>query len=148
MPKKPFDVELIVGNCVLVPAQAVRECGLMDEKNFVNFGDAEYTPRLKKRGWRLIVEPRARVFCQPNTLAARRLVETPLKDLYRVLWTDSRNQHNLRCRFISYWVGAPTKAQAVLAFVIFLIRLGLRTIGLSRNWFNEKEEKKLSEEYA
>src|SRR5205823_5282998 len=29
LPKKTWKVDLIVGNCLLVPAEAIRECGLM-----------------------------------------------------------------------------------------------------------------------
>ena len=71
VPDRPWEVELIVGNCVLVPSEALRECGLMDAKHFPNFGDAEFTPRLRRKGWRLLIEPRARVFCQPNDLPPR-----------------------------------------------------------------------------
>ena len=49
VPDKPFKVDLIVGNCVLVPAAAIKAHGLMNSKRYPNFGDAEYTPRLKKK---------------------------------------------------------------------------------------------------
>src|SRR5437773_318747 len=71
VPERPWKVDLIVGNCVLVPAEAIRECGLMDSKHFPNFGDAEYTPRLKRASWQLLIDPRARVFCQPNSVPPR-----------------------------------------------------------------------------
>jgi GT2 family glycosyltransferase len=50
VPEKPWRVDLIVGNCVLVPTEAIKEVGLMDSKRYPNFGDAEYTPRLRRKG--------------------------------------------------------------------------------------------------
>ena len=59
IPKKTWEVGIIVGNCVLVPIDAIREEGLMNSEKYPNFGDAEYTPRLRKKGWKLLIDPRA-----------------------------------------------------------------------------------------
>jgi GT2 family glycosyltransferase len=144
VPQKAWEVGLIVGNCVLFPAQAIREVGLMNEEKLPQYGDAEFTPRMKKLGWRLLIEPRARVFCQPNT-PPKRLSQMSLGELYRSLWQDRRKPHNLRCRFYSYWNSAPSKPQAVAAFSIYIARLGLQAIGFERK---EPEEKSLAKEYA
>jgi GT2 family glycosyltransferase len=121
IPAKPWEVELIVGNCVLFPVQAVRECGLMNEKTFPHFGDAEYTPRMRRKGWRLLIEPRARVFCQPNNLPPK-LSQMPFKKLIKTLFLDLGNIHNLRRRFLATWHGAPNRLEGTLAFPIFFIR--------------------------
>src|SRR5687768_12613568 len=68
VPTRPFHVDMIVGNCVLFPAAAIREAGLMDEKRLIHYGDAEYTPRMRRLGWNLLIEPTARVFNKPNDL--------------------------------------------------------------------------------
>ncbi len=58
LPDRAFRVECIVGNCVLVPAAAIREVGLQDGDRFPHgFGDAEWTMRLRRAGWDLLVEP-------------------------------------------------------------------------------------------
>jgi GT2 family glycosyltransferase len=145
VPPEPFEVGIVVGNCVLVPAQAIRECGLMDEKNFVNFGDAEWTPRMKKRGWRLFIEPRAHVYCQPNTIGKSLRTLSP-RELYQTLWADTGKQQNLRCMFRSYWTSAPSKAQAVIGFSAFVAQLGLQAVGLRKK--RQTKEKSLVEEYS
>lgn len=147
-PKEPFDVGLIVGNCVLVPAQAIRECGLMKEKIFAQYGDSEWTPRMRKRGWRLLIEPRAHVFCQPNAVPTKRLSSMSADALYKKLWSDPRSQQNLRNMFISYWVGAPTKLHAVAAFSIYLVRAFSRLAGFNKNWQVNWKEEKLIEKYS
>ena len=124
VPTKPWKVGLIVGNCVLVPAAAFRECGMMDSKRYPNFGDAEFTPRLKRAGWRPIIEPRARVFCQPNTIPPR-LRSLGFRKLVHTLIFDVNSGHNLRLRYRSYIDSAPTKAQGFVAFCSFIIRTAL-----------------------
>lgn len=126
VPGRPWEVDLIVGNCVLVPAEAIRENGLMDSKRFPNFGDAEYTPRLKKRGWKLLIDPRARVFCQPNALPAR-VREMGVGKRVRNLIIDLGHPHNLRRRFYAGLYGAPNRIEGVLAFFVFLLRAATGT---------------------
>ncbi|MBC7796827.1 MAG: glycosyltransferase family 2 protein, partial [Pyrinomonadaceae bacterium] len=144
VPDEAFDVGLIVGNCVLFPTKAVRENGFMNARLFPHFGDAEYTPRMRKNGWRLLIEPKAKVFCKPNDVP-KRLSGMSLSQLYQFLWADLRKPHNLRCRFNSYWMSAPTKIQAVAAFNIFIVRLGLKFVGLGGNYPNGWREKTLKE---
>lgn len=143
VPKQAWEVGIIVGNCVLFPAAAVREVGLMNEEKLPQYGDAEYTPRMKKRGWRLLIEPRAKVFCQPNT-PPKKMSGMSVAELYRYLWQDRRKPHNLRCRFYSYWNAAPSKPQAVAAFTMWVARVGLQAVGIKPK---EPKEKKLIEEY-
>jgi GT2 family glycosyltransferase len=146
VPKTPWEVELIVGNCVLFPVGAIKECGLMNEKHFPHFGDAEYTPRMRRRGWRLLIEPRARVFCQPNNLAVK-VGNLPIKKMFHTLFVALGNSHSLRRRFLANWYGAPNRLQGTLAFPIFFVRwlLGKNVEG---EYANQIKEKPLSEIYS
>lgn len=123
IPKKPWEVDIIVGNCVLVPIEAIREEGLMDSKRYPNFGDAEYTPRLKKKGWKLLIDPRARVFCQPNTIP-KKVSNMSLREKVDALFFNLGHVQNLRRRFYTYLDSAPTKLHGFVGFIIFFIRLG------------------------
>lgn len=125
VPKSPWTVDIIVGNCLLVPVEAIREEGLMDAVRYPNFGDGEYTPRLRKKGWRLLIDPRSRVFCQPNNIPGR-VVSMTAKQKIDALVFDLKHIHNLRRRFYAYWDGAPSKLQGTLAFGVFLARVALR----------------------
>jgi GT2 family glycosyltransferase len=130
VPQHPFEVEIIVGNCVLYPVAAIREVGLMNAKRFpYGFGDIEYTPRMRRKGWRLLIEPRARVWCEPNTDLPSPS-KLPKKKLVKDLFLDYENQYNLFRQFVSRWESAPTRTQAVTAFGIMLVRLGLKAIGI------------------
>lgn len=133
IPTKPWEVDIIVGNCVLVPFEAIREQGLMNSKRYPNFGDAEYTPRLKRNNWRLLIDPRARVFCQPNTIS-KRISSMSLKEKFNALFINLGHGQNLRRHFYHYTDSAPSRLQGFIGFIIFFIRAILQKIlGISKN---------------
>lgn len=146
VPKSPWEVELIVGNCVLFPVEAIRECGLMNEKRFPHYGDSEYTPRMRKRGWKLLIEPAARVFCQPNNLPPT-VSKMPAGKMFRTLFLDLGNANSLRRRFYGTWYGAPNRLEGMLAFPIFYIRW-LFGRNLEGSYAETIKEDPLSEIYA
>jgi GT2 family glycosyltransferase len=146
VPERPWEVDLIVGNCVLVPTAAIRENGLMDAKRFPAFGDAEYTPRLKRNGWTLLVDPGSHVFCLPNTLP-KRVRSMALRDLFEALIVDRRQTHNLRRRFDAYTRGGPSRLQGVLAFLVFFARLLIGRNYESR-WASQIREPPLAETFS
>ncbi len=125
VPEKPWEVEMIVGNCVLVPSAAFQEAGLMDSRRYPNFGDAEFTPRLKRLGWKLLIDPRAHVFCQPNTPPPR-IRNMTWKKMFSALIVDLGNNHNLRRRLNENLAGAPSKIEGIIAFCVFLVRAVVR----------------------
>lgn len=122
IPEKPWEVELIVGNCILFPAQAVRQVGMMDEKRFIQYGDAEYMPRLRRNGWRLLIEPKARVFCMPN-YKPEKLRDKSKSEIIKILFTHTANEHSLYRWFYTNLEGAPNKFKGVVAFGIFLANI-------------------------
>jgi GT2 family glycosyltransferase len=134
VPQRAFDVEAIVGNCVLFPAAAMREQGLMDARRFpYHFADAAYTVRLRQAGWRLLVEPRALVWCEPNTYPPP-LQTLPVRRVLDILLRDERHPLNLKRNLLFRWDSAPTRAQGAAAGAMYLARLGLKTIGLGGSW--------------
>jgi GT2 family glycosyltransferase len=142
MPHTAFEVETIVGNCTLFPTAAFREEGLFADRWLPHFGDAEFTPRLRKRGWRLLIDPRARVFNQPNE-SPPKLADMSWRERYRVLWKEYNHAHNLRNRFMMYWLGAPTKLKGLIAYAVYVSRLPLQAFGIR---FSPQTERRLAEE--
>jgi len=145
IPNRPWKVSVIVGNCVLIPSEAIREAGLMDSTRFPNFGDAEYTPRLKKMGWKLLIDPRARVFCQPNNVPTK-LLKLSARQKLQALFFDAGHPHNLLRRFRGMWDTAPTKIDALIAFGVFFVRIALRK-NVESEWGMRQKEKPLSETF-
>ena len=143
VPESSWEVDLIVGNCMIVPADAVKRFGPMNEVLFPNSGDAEFTPRLKRNGFRLIIDPRVRVFCQPNEIP-KSIALMSWKERYRYLWGDIRMKQNLRRRLYGWIHGGPDPFRGVIAFVIFFIRY-LLGINLEGEYANRVTEAPLKE---
>lgn len=122
-PSELFEVEGLAGNCVLIPTRAIRECGLMDSKRFPHgWGDIQYFVRMRKRGWRLLVDPKALVWCEPNSYPPPLHMES-MRRRIDVLFRDSRHPLNLHRQFIARWESAPTKVHALAGFAIYVIQL-------------------------
>ena len=119
VPQEPWNVEIIVGNCVLVPTEAIKEVGLMNSKRYPNFGDAEYTIRMKRRNWQLLVDPKARVFVQPNDVPPT-IRKLGFKKGFAALISDLGHVHNLRRRFYASIDGAPSRLEGIAGYMIFL----------------------------
>jgi GT2 family glycosyltransferase len=147
VPNQPWEVDLIVGNCILFPAEAIRTFGLMDEKRFPHYGDSEYTPRMRKNGWRLIIEPKARIFCQPNNLPPS-VRKMSLSKKLETLVFDLGNAHSLRRRLYGNICGAPNAFSGILAFFVFYLRLLLGNNIESPHWLKKDIEPPLSETFS
>ena len=121
--RHPFEVEGMAGNCVLIPADALRECGLMDEKKFPHgWGDNQLFVRMRNMGWKLFVEPRAYVWCEPNT-NPRPLHTVSKSELLTILFKNRRHPMNLQRQFVARWESAPSKPKALLAYGVYLAEL-------------------------
>jgi GT2 family glycosyltransferase len=123
MRREAFEVECIVGNCVLFPVAAIREVGLMDERRFPHgWGDAQWTAKMRKSGWRLLVEPRSLVWCEPNTYP-QPLHSAGVRQALNVLFRDHRHPLNLRRQFEARWHSAPSRVAAATGFGVYLLSL-------------------------
>jgi GT2 family glycosyltransferase len=123
VPQQAFEVECIVGNCVLVPTEAIQECGVMDERRFPHgWGDAQYMMRLRRAGWKMLVDPKAFVWCEPNTYPPP-LHSLKLTEILKILFVDERHPANLKRQFIARWESAPGRIQAFTAFLVYCIQL-------------------------
>lgn len=147
IPDKPWKVDIIVGNCQLVPREAFEECGLMNSKKLPMVGDAEFTPRLKKHGWKLLIEPRARVFCQPNDLPTK-FTKLSFREKITMLFVDRRQPHNLKRRFFAYMQGAPSKLHGLTAFAVFYFRAIFKINYENHNFSSKLSEVPLKERFA
>jgi GT2 family glycosyltransferase len=134
VPKTPWAAEIIVGNCTLFPAEAVRQVGLMNEKAYpFGFGDSEYTPRMRKAGWKLLIVPTSFVWCQPNALTPS-MNGLHLRELLRELFINVRSKRNLWRMLQDRWYAAPSHFIGLLAFFITLARLALHALGIGGSW--------------
>jgi GT2 family glycosyltransferase len=141
VPREPFDVECLVGNCVIYPARALRECGLMDERSFPHgWGDAQYMMHLRAKGWRLMVDPKSLVWCEPNT-NPKALRGQSIKDVFRIFFVNERHPLNFKRQFIARWYSSPGKPQAVAAFAVYVAGMLLKGTHIWDPWKNVEDPK-------
>ena len=125
---EPFDVECLVGNCTLVPSAAVSECGVLDATTFPHgWGDAQYFMRLRKGGWRLMIDPRSYVWCEPNTNPPP-LHTRGMGDIIRTLFVNRRHPLNFQRQLIARWESAPNRLLAISAFGVYVLSLAGKTV--------------------
>lgn len=146
VPDDPWRVELIVGNCVLFPTAAIKEVGLMLEKQLPQYGDAEYTPRMRRRGWELLIEPRAKVYCKPNYARESALSMGPRR-FYRNVIRSSSSPQSLKRRFFMNLGAAPNKLSGFLAFLVFFFRFAIGR-NMEGEWGQRRPEPKFTDLYA
>lgn len=146
IPDTPWKVDLIVGNCTLFPVQAIREAGLMDESRLPQFGDAEYTPRMRRLGWTLLIEPRAKVFCKPNDIPERiRTMST--RRLLQEIFLNPHSGQSLKRRYYMSLGSAPNKLSGLIAFFVFFIRFAIGR-NFEGPWGQSRIEPPISEMYS
>jgi len=78
------DVDSVVGACMLVRGEAVRACGLMDERFFMYGEDIDWCLRVKKVGYRVVYFPD--VIVHHIKRAASRLSPKAQYEFQRAMW--------------------------------------------------------------
>jgi GT2 family glycosyltransferase len=127
IPASAWEVDMIVGNCILYPAKVFEECGLLRPQVSAQYGDAEFTTRLRRFGWRLLIEPRARVFCQPN--AEHVSVTThPIGKQIELLFRKRSSGMNIMHQFRQSIYTAPNKLSGLAAFAAFYAHVARRKL--------------------
>lgn len=119
VPKAPWSVDFLPGNCVLYPRQVFEEVGLVDARGFPHYGaDAEMSVRARKAGWELLIERRARVWNGPN------LTETAktwtLREALIHYLLDRKRPRNVFTRTRLYWRTAPLALAATAMIFVDL----------------------------
>jgi len=63
-------VDWVTGACMLVRREAIDDAGLMDERFFIYWEDAEWCHRMRDHGWQVLLEPAASVIHYRGVSAA------------------------------------------------------------------------------
>jgi hypothetical protein len=118
----------------------------MDETRLAQYGDAEYTPRMRKLGWKLIIEPRAKVFCKPNDVVEgyRKL---SIWDKVRESFLRPTGPYSFKRRFYANLAAAPNVLQAIAAIPVFYLRVLIGKNPEGR-WAMSQPESRLADVYT
>lgn len=144
VPSTAWEVEAIAGNCVLFPASVFSEVGFMNPEVSAQYGDSEFSVRLRKNGWRLLIEPHARVFCQPN-YSYTPIANRPLSKQFEALF-DSRSRHSVAHQFRQIYYSAPNRFNGFISFLMHYVQVAKRKVSPASE--SKRIEPKLADYYS
>ena len=99
--QQPYTTAYACGCCLLVHSSVLRSVGLMDERYFAYFDEADWCSRMKKAGFECYVVPRARLYHKVSA-SAPKLIATYLMARNRLLWMKEHLPGIERRRSITY----------------------------------------------
>ena len=96
------DIDYATGCCILTTADVIRAVGTLDESYFIYAEDADWSVRIKNAGYRLVFEPRARVWHKLSVSAGGHLSS------YK-LWNKFKSNLRFFARYASWyhWLTFP-----------------------------------------
>lgn len=74
LPKHPVEVEAISGACLMTKREAIDDVGLWDEAYFLHCEDLDWCMRYRRKGWKILFVPEARVVHELGVYSQSRLV--------------------------------------------------------------------------
>jgi GT2 family glycosyltransferase len=83
--KQPYQTEFACGCCLFVSSRVIKEVGLLDERYFAFFDEAEWCVRMKKHGLTSYIVPSAFIYHKVGG-STPNLVSTYLLTRNRLLW--------------------------------------------------------------
>ena len=114
--RQEAEVDAVVGACMLVRGEALRQVGLLDEIFFMYGEDLDWCLRIKQAGWRIVYHP-AVIVHHIKRAASRRSTKAQY-EFDRAMWLFYRKH---------YRAGQP-------AWVDLLVRFGLALRGGRTLW--------------
>lgn len=76
------DVDAVMGACMVMRAEAVKQVGLLDERFFMYGEDLDLCVRIRRRGWRIVYYPAARILHLKGR-ATRKVSGHMIREFYR-----------------------------------------------------------------
>ena len=114
--REPVEVDWLAGACLLVRREAVNQVGVMDERFFLFFEDADWCIRFRQAGWKVYYCPEAEAMHTVGQSRRRRRLRSTM-DLHRSAYYFMRKHH-----FRSRWHPA-TPVLMIGLLMHFLVRV-------------------------
>jgi len=96
-----YQSEFACGCCVMVPAEVFRKEGLLDERYFAFYDEAEWCARIRRRGLESYVVPSAVIYHKVSR-STPSLVSTYLLTRNRLLWMKENLSLGMRLKSFTY----------------------------------------------
>ena len=99
--REPYRSEFACGCCVMFPAEVLRSHGLLDERYFAFYDEADWCYRVRKEGLESYVVPSAMIYHKVSR-STPRLVSTYLMTRNRMLWMKENLTFRQRAKSWGY----------------------------------------------
>jgi len=112
------EIGYATGCCILVSAEVIRRVGVLDHRYFIYGEDADWSIRVQAAGYKVIYEPRSRIWHKVSVSAGGHLSSFKLRNkaisMYRFFAHHARWYH----WFTFPWLSVPVNAWAGLRYII------------------------------
>ncbi|KPJ67938.1 hypothetical protein AMJ44_07045 [candidate division WOR-1 bacterium DG_54_3] len=129
---KPFEVDWVSGACLMVRNKVIQEVGLLDERFFMYWEDADLCFRIKQKGWKVFCVPEAKVIHYEGKSTRRKSSSRLIIEFHRSVYRYYR-KHYIRSPF--------DLMNAIAVFGLFFRTLVLLGINIIRPKDREDESK-------
>jgi GT2 family glycosyltransferase len=131
---RPVEVDSLNGSCLMVRRETIEDVGVMDERFFLFFEDADWCLRMKKKGWKLYCIPKAEIvhFGKRSVLKSKNIGEISEKSLNQFL-----KKHR---SFLIYLIWRARDARKVLGPIKRFVRFVKKFLPSRRSSRSKKKE--------
>jgi GT2 family glycosyltransferase len=77
--QSPMEVDWVSGACMLINRKAIESVGLLDERFFLYWEDADWCRRMWQNGWKVIYFPKATIYHYSGASSRKKLVPSILE---------------------------------------------------------------------
>lgn len=113
---QPTDAQFVQGSCLMARSSLIQHIGLLDETFFAYWEETDLCFRARRAGYRVIYEPRARVWHQSS-----RVSPSPLRLYYllrnNIYFVSKHARWFHWFTFVPFFIGYSVPAQATRAFL-------------------------------
>jgi GT2 family glycosyltransferase len=120
--KEPFEVDWVSGACLMVKRRVLEEVGLLDERFWMYWEDADLCWRIKQRGWKVYCIPRAIIIHYEGKSVSKKGKNRAILEFNKSAYYYYR-KHFIKFPF------SPLKFMAAIFFILrTLVLLGINSL--------------------
>lgn len=95
---EPFQVESVIGACMVVRKEAIEDCGLLDEDYFLFLEETDWCKRVREKGWKVVFHPGGEVFHLQGASARKSIVRARI-EYWKSRYVFFRKHRGVAARF-------------------------------------------------
>lgn len=124
-PATSFEVESVVGACMIIRPSALKDTGYFDEDYFIFLEETDLCLRMKRKGWKVMALPDAKVYHLQGETKKQILIPTKIEYLNSLYKFFHKNKSTLTYLTIRIIYPFKLLCQAVFTLISLILTLGL-----------------------